>query len=388
MTGSPSVRWRWRPDAGPVTGAVPGGGVLVVCDAAHRVHALDLSTGRPRWSWQANGPITAPVAVAGDRVYVGGPLSAVTALDTTDGAVCWQADHRGDAYEREHPSALSPPAVSGDLVVYRTAWGMHGLDRHTGASRWWTRLFSETAGPDADSRPVPHGGLLLATRMGHDNGNVCEGSLVAVAADTGADVWEYRDEEVVEDCPRWLVVPSGPLVADGRVHVLESNQLRYFGAEEGDPDEPFLTTVDAATGRFVRRTALPGTFERMAVLPVLAAGALWLSQAEPHTATTSPAPGSSTLLAVDPATGLLRSRTVLPAPLVAPPLPAGARLYVLTADHAVQVIDPRTGTPHRRITVTEDRGPARTPTASCRLTAGNDWLAVQDDGELTLVGTT
>src|SRR5205814_4192 len=93
---------------------VPAGDALVVCDAANRVHALEVATGRVRWSWQADGAIAAPVAVAGARVYVSGPRSAVTALDLASGTACWQVDHRGDRYEREHPSVMSPPLVVGD----------------------------------------------------------------------------------------------------------------------------------------------------------------------------------------------------------------------------------------------------------------------------------
>ena len=47
-----------------------------------------------------------------------------------------------------------------------------------------------------------------------------------------------------------------------------------FGIEDGDPHEPFLATVDAATGQPVGRRARPGSVERLAAPPVLAAGAL------------------------------------------------------------------------------------------------------------------
>ncbi|MGW1617075.1 hypothetical protein ACWCQZ_48570, partial [Streptomyces sp. NPDC002285] len=202
----------------------------------------------------------------------------------------------------------------------------------------------------------------------------------------GSIAWEYHDEEVIEDCPRWLVLPSSPLVADGCIYVLESNQLRYFGSEEGDPDEPFLATVDAATGQLAKRRALPGRLARITAPPVLAAGMLWLPQAaEPHTETDPAAQGSSALLAVDQVTGQLHSQILLSAPPVAKPLLSGAWLYLLTADHTVQVINPSTGLLDRRLTVTESRGPVQTPTASCGLVAGADWLAVQDDGELALV---
>jgi hypothetical protein len=112
--------------------------------------------------------------------------------------------------------------------------------------------------------------------------------------------------------------------AGGRVCVLETNQLRYFGIEDRDPHEPFLATVDAATGQPVGRRALPGSVERLAAPPVLAAGALWLPQVEPLAGTDAAAPGSGAILAMDQATGQLRSQTVLPAPPVAPPLVAGA----------------------------------------------------------------
>lgn len=181
---------------------------------------------------------------------------------------------------------------------------------------------------------------------------------------------EYQDEEVVNDCPRWLIVPVAPFAAGGRVSVLESNQLRCFGVEDGDPDEPFLATVDAATGRLIRRLALPGSFGQMTAPPVLASGALWLSQAKPLAGTEAAAPGSGAILAVDQATGRLRAQIVLPMPLAAPPLVAGAWLYLLTADHAVQVIDPGTGVLHQRLAVAEDQTPIPIPNISCRLAAG------------------
>jgi hypothetical protein len=58
---------------------------------------------------------------------------------------------------------------------------------------------------------------------------------------------------------------------------------------------------------------------------------------------------------------------------VAPPLVPGAWLYLLTADHTIQVVDPGTGRLHRRLAIAEDRAPIQTSTIVCRLAAGNDW---------------
>jgi outer membrane protein assembly factor BamB len=162
-------------------------------------------------------------------------------------------------------------------------------------------------------------------------------------------------------------VSPSPLLAGGHVSVLEANQFRSFGMEDGDPDQPFLATVDAATGQAVGRIALPGLFAEMVAPPVLTAGELWLPQTD-------------ALLVADHATGRLRARVDLPAPPVGPPLLAGGRLLQLTADHTVQVVDPATGTTQRRLTVAEGE-----PAGSGRLTAGDGWLAVQHGGALTLV---
>src|SRR6266536_1206534 len=50
----------------------------------------------------------------------------------------------------------------------------------------------------------------------------------------------------------------------------------------------------------------------------------WRPQVEPLAGTDAAAPDSGAILAMDEATGQLRSQTVLPAPPVAPPLVAGA----------------------------------------------------------------
>jgi hypothetical protein len=152
--------------------------------------------------------------------------------------------------------------------------------------------------------------------------------------------------------------------------VLETNQLRYFGIEDGDPDEPFLATVDAATGQPVGRRALMGSVERLAAPPVLAAGALWLPQVEPLAGRDAAAPGSGAILAMDQATGQLRSQTVLPAPPVAPPLVAGA-----AGNHRVLMLESADGLDYvvtGAVGWREDHGEDCDPSALAFLPPGTD----------------
>jgi hypothetical protein len=177
-------------------------------------------------------------------------------------------------------------------------------------------------------------------------------------------VWEYQNEEVVESCRRWLVLPLSPLVAGGRACVLESNQLRYFRMEDGDPDEPLLAAVDAATGQPVGRLGAAGQFRAVGRTTGPGGRRVLGAQAEPLAGAAAPSSGQraaalSSPWTRQPASG--RSQIVLSAPAVAPPLVAGAWLYLLTADHTIQVVDPGTGRLHRWLAIAEDRAPIQTP---------------------------
>jgi outer membrane protein assembly factor BamB len=95
--------------------AVADGVVYLLTPRKHEavmdVYALDAADGERRWHNSVEGA-PAGIAVAGDRIYVGGGLMA--ALDAVDGEVAWRIPI---TYQGGQGGAFGPPAVVGDAVL-------------------------------------------------------------------------------------------------------------------------------------------------------------------------------------------------------------------------------------------------------------------------------
>ena len=64
--------------------------VFVATVDTHRVHALDVATGRPNWAFTAGGRIDSPPTVAGGRVIFGAADGYVYCLRAADGQLAWR----------------------------------------------------------------------------------------------------------------------------------------------------------------------------------------------------------------------------------------------------------------------------------------------------------
>jgi outer membrane protein assembly factor BamB len=110
------VRPLWQRDlGGPTTQPVVAGGLLVTAERdGHTVHALDATTGKPRWRFTAEGRIdSAPTCHAG-RVLFGSADGRVYCLRAADGALAW----RFRAAPRQRRIAVFDQLES--------AWPVHG----------------------------------------------------------------------------------------------------------------------------------------------------------------------------------------------------------------------------------------------------------------------
>lgn len=86
------VRTAWAaPIGGRLTSPVVAENVLLVAETgAHRVHALDASTGRRRWSFVAGARIDSPPTIDQGRALFGSADGCVYCLRLTDGALIWR----------------------------------------------------------------------------------------------------------------------------------------------------------------------------------------------------------------------------------------------------------------------------------------------------------
>lgn len=105
------------------------GGRVYAAGRDGRVHALDLETGRSRWTVRTELAISAGPAVGHGLVLVGTTGGMLVALGMEDGAERWRAQVAGEV--------LAPPAVSPSVVVVRTVDGrLRGLSAEDGRELW------------------------------------------------------------------------------------------------------------------------------------------------------------------------------------------------------------------------------------------------------------
>lgn len=207
------------------SGGVAYNGVLYFPTATGNLVAVDATSGRKIWQWDApqkqptsgSNPIRG-LAIGGGRVYMTTSKNVVGAVHASTGALSWQTPV-GLTVRNE--GAAAP--VYHDGVIYQGVAGFENgrghvdaLDARTGALKWRTFVIG-TAKDDPNSggggvwtSPAidPALGLLYAT-TGNDNfgpGNhEWTASIVAMDLKTGAirwgfqgihhDIWDY-------DCPR------------------------------------------------------------------------------------------------------------------------------------------------------------------------------------------
>ncbi|MER6514070.1 PQQ-binding-like beta-propeller repeat protein [Nonomuraea sp. NPDC001636] len=181
------------------------GATVYIDDAGGTVHALDVVTGRRRWSVRTGtakaGSHRVATAPAGKVVYVIGGDRRLRALDAATGARRWTTQVGSDV--------SFPPLPAGDAVY---AWGaggvLYALDARTGRLRW-------TFAPGAVSFPaemaVDRGGVYLADG---------DGVLHCLDAVTGVERWK---QSVGTDRVSGPIVHAGTVYAGagGAVHALD-----------------------------------------------------------------------------------------------------------------------------------------------------------------------
>jgi len=140
-----NVRWKYRAGAGVMADLVRDGNRLYAVTLGDELVCLDLSTGRPNWSFSTgwvNARMTnvmAAPAVIGGRVLFGGQNGVVHALDASSGQLMWKRDvggavvtglvvtsgavYFGTFDQRIHRLALDPGAAHAELQLGGVPFG-------------------------------------------------------------------------------------------------------------------------------------------------------------------------------------------------------------------------------------------------------------------------
>jgi outer membrane protein assembly factor BamB/tRNA A-37 threonylcarbamoyl transferase component Bud32 len=205
----------WRADDAQQEYENPQSGPCVVGESVYyhgggQLRAVDLTTGRPRWSVPVGEDVPARPVLHGGVLFVTAGVHVV-ALDEESGGERWR--HEGDVV------LFTPPALHADARIGETLYvadylgTVSALDAASGALRWRART----------------GG-----RQGADPVVVADGTVLVASGDT---VYAF---DAAEGTERWRYgtrgeIAGAPSAAGGLVHL---------GSRDGS-----LHTLDLATGR-------------------------------------------------------------------------------------------------------------------------------------------
>lgn len=115
-TVAKSTVWTYEDRAFPYFSSAAIGGRLVVFGGRDkRLHAADLKTGAPVWTYRARGKVDGSPIIAGDKVVLASEDGRLHLIALADGAGLWSWDMGAEV--------LSTPAVAGGRVVVTVSDG-------------------------------------------------------------------------------------------------------------------------------------------------------------------------------------------------------------------------------------------------------------------------
>jgi len=169
-------------------------------------YAFDDATGAPRWTTPIGGnpafglgPTTTGPAVAGGRVFVGGPRDGkLYALDAVTGAVLW-------THNPGEPAIGTPAVDGGHVHVNLGGRHLRALDPATGAT-FWSVEGSQLAPVSSTAPTIVNGVLYHGTQTG---------TLVARNPATGAVLWSDATAPTPPRPPPRSWPPTAPSTPPG-----------------------------------------------------------------------------------------------------------------------------------------------------------------------------
>jgi len=243
-----SGKTRWTRGTGGMVRATPAiaDGVVVIGSWDGRVYALDLGTGRERWVHRTIGDtldsnkfgydrraLQSSPAISNGRVFVGSRDGGLYALDFKTGERLWRASHRGSW-------VVGSPTVQDSTVYVGSSDGqfMQAVDAATGKERW-----QFPTGANVLSSSVLVRGMVI---VGTEANDAPWGDLLAFDAGSGRLRWRLRMEESLY---------SSPVAVDSVLYVgTDAGELLAIG--EANPAVPHLAVYYDSSLAF--RGTMPG----------------------------------------------------------------------------------------------------------------------------------
>jgi len=235
IDGFAGVKWRFQTAGAVRSSPTVADDVVFVGSTDGRLYALDATLGAELWHFEGDSPVVSTAAVAGGLVFYGDRAGVLRALDRTDGTLRWDFPTGPDTPlpwgNEGWDYYTSSPTVLEDIVLFGSKDGsLYAVEAETGSELWRY----PTDGQIWSSPAVADGTVFVGS---------ADGSLHDVDLASGEPRWRYDTEGRSHVSAEFgfdrRTIQSSPSVADGRV---------FFGSRDGN-----LYAVEAETGSLAWR---------------------------------------------------------------------------------------------------------------------------------------
>ncbi len=249
-----SLKLLWTYELGDMNDSSPAivNGVVYAGAANGTLAAIDLASGKPRWTYKTSGALgigESSPAVANGAVYVGDLEGVIHAVNAADGTRLW-------TFKTGSEVKASPVVVNGLVIIGSYDTHLYALDAKSGALRWKFQTKGQVhatpavvgdtlflAGCDelfrairvADGRQlyeIPTGAYTGASPLIDGDRaylGTFEYEVIALDLKTRAVLWRYSDKERQFPFYSSATIAGGRIILGGRDRVVHA--------------------IDAATGR-------------------------------------------------------------------------------------------------------------------------------------------
>jgi outer membrane protein assembly factor BamB len=223
------IVWRYRAGVFESSPLVVGK-TLYVGSWDHKLHAINIYTGKARWTFTADGEINSSPAFANGKVYFGTDGGSLYAVDARSGRLRWRSQALARFGRREFFYA-TPTIAYGRVFVGNTDGTLYAFGASSGRLLWAQRAgnYIYTAAAVWRRR------VFVGTY---------DGAFMAFDAATGDRIWRFQASSAIH---------GAPSVIDGLVYFAACPRCGRNASRSSRSGERGTYALNARTGRLVWR---------------------------------------------------------------------------------------------------------------------------------------
>ncbi len=336
--GNLTLRWKFTTDGAVISSPSVAEKRVYVGSNDKNIYCLDSRTGSLIWNFTTGARIKSSPAIADGRVYLGPDDGYVYCLDADNGSLIWSA-YAGGYVEVNFAAApalrSSATVVEGKVYVGSLDTNVYCLDAEDGGVDWTFK----TEGYITSSPAVVDGVVYIVSEEPET------GALYKVDAEDGSFIWK-REILYEEIHTGGTDVHASPVVADGMVFI-GSNVKEYHG-------------INTETGNIEWTYRTSGAGEFIVCSPAHYDGHLFLVD-------------HFSIVCVDMTNGFAVWSTYLGEELYVSPSYADGKVYVVTDQRSVYVLNATDGAKLSVFTTNSNSWSSTTIYEGMVYLGSNDW---------------